>query len=357
MKNSIYLKENNKIILDKSILLDNSIQILNNLDDINLIKAFFYLEEIGDQNNGKAFQELESKFIKPVIDLKIIKDQYINHLTASGKASSTVEGYLSEIERFLKYLESKKIDLYLLESNTLNLYLSNSRKERGLLSVSYSRVVIIIRCFLVFLFKNGYIATDISQDLSIPRKVHKEREYLSAEDILKIENYLKIKRERYKGENVRDRIIFNLGIRCGFRKSEMMKLDWEDVDLENNKLKILDSKEGRDRVVYFNGFLKKDLDSYRKLNRQYKGPAIRGSHGKKITSTSLHNIVNKIYRESGIYRKGLKLHSLRHTFAVLQVKKGTDMHTIKTLMGHSSLETTDKYLHTLGVNLKNAVLE
>ena len=88
--------------------MDNSIQILNNLDDINLIKAFFYLEEIGDQNNGKAFQELESKFIKPVIDLKIIKDQYINHLTASGKASSTVEGYLSEIERFLKYLESKK---------------------------------------------------------------------------------------------------------------------------------------------------------------------------------------------------------------------------------------------------------
>ncbi len=357
MKNSIYLKENNKIILDKSILLDNSMRILKNLDDIKLIKVFFFLDDINNQNNDKVLKGSKSKFTEPDIKLEVIKDRYINHLAASGKASSTVKSYIDEIERFIKYLESKKIDLYWLESSTLDSYLSNSRQKRKLSSVSYSRVVIITRCFLVFLFKKGYIATDLSQELSTPRKVRKDREYLSEEDILKIENYLKIKKERYKGDNIRNRIIFNLGIKCGFRKSELAKLNWEDVDLGNNKLKILDSKGGKDRVVYFNGILKEDLDCYRKLNRQYKGSVIRGSHGKKITSTSLHNIVHKIYRESGVYREGLRLHSLRHTFAVLQVKKGTDMHTIKTLMGHNSLETTDKYLHALGVNLENAILE
>lgn len=63
-----------------------------------------------------------------------------------------------------------------------------------------------------------------------------------------------------------------------------------------------------------------------------------------------------MYKESGIYRKNLTIHSLRHTYAERLRRKGIDVATISKLMGHSSLETTAIYLHSNKEDFKRAVL-
>lgn len=214
----------------------------------------------------------------------------------------------------------------------------------------------VLRSFASYLYKNGYIDKDIAQDLKVPRRVDKEREYLTDTDIKKITDYLDNRVERYKEENLRDKLIIHLGIYCGLRKAEIMKLNWEDINLEERRIKIIQSKGNKDRIVYFNGEFKDVLTEYRKNTDAYKGALVRGTFGKRITSCPLQRIVQRIYVESEVYREGLTIHSLRHTYAENLRKNGTDLKVIKTLMGHSSLATTDRYLHVSPEDLKEAAM-
>jgi len=68
------------------------------------------------------------------------------------------------------------------------------------------------------------------------------------------------------------------------------------------------------------------------------------------------NAVRRVYKDSGVYRQGLTIHSLRHTYADTLRKKGYDFSVIQELLGHKSLDTTVKYLHVTKEDLKKAAL-
>ena len=157
-------------------------------------------------------------------------------------------------------------------------------------------------------------------------------------------------------ENLRDKIIFSLGIDCGLRRQEFINLNWEDINLKENSINIKNSKGKKNRIVYFNKKLRELLYLYRKLNGKYINALIRGAHGKRITKCSLQNIISRIFKESKTYRKNLTLHSLRHTYAERLRRKGIDLPTISKLLGHSRLDTTDIYLHVNKDDFKMAVL-
>ena len=147
-----------------------------------------------------------------------------------------------------------------------------------------------------------------------------------------------------------------LGLNCGLRKSEISKLNWEDLDFNERKIKILEAKGGKERIVYYSQELEKVILSYKKSSGNSTGALVRGSFGKRITSCPMQRIVRRMYVESGTYRPGITIHSLRHGFASSLRKKGVDLKIIKTLLGHSSLATTDRYLHVSAGDLKKAVL-
>ena len=174
--------------------------------------------------------------------------------------------------------------------------------------------------------------------------------------IIKILSYINQRRENYRNENLRDFIIIHLGIDCGLRKSEMLNMNWEDIDFSNNMVYIRMSKGGKSRKVPFNDGIKQLLLDYRKRTMKHSSKVIKGSFGKKITSCSLQNIIAGIYKKSGIYREGLCIHSLRHSYAERLRKKGTDITTIAKLLGHSRIDTTQTYFHVTDDDIKNSVL-
>jgi len=175
-------------------------------------------------------------------------------------------------------------------------------------------------------------------------------------DTENIRKYLSRRKEKYRNENLRDRIIISLGIDCGLRRQEFINLNWEDINFDENSINIKNSKGRKNRIVYFNKELKELLCLYRKLSGKYISGLIRGAHGKRITKCSLQNIISRIFKESKTYRKNLTLHSLRHTYAERLRRKGVDLPTISKLLGHSRLDTTDIYLHVNKDDFKMAVL-
>jgi len=350
---------NKKIVIEEEELKKKSIDVISSLNGLDVARAYFLLEDrfcsSNRHYNSSDINLTEVSDQDPNADE--IMEEYINYLKSSGRSEKTVKVYLSEAKKFLSCTQSANITFTDINLKVIFKYLSKAKESRHLSQNSYSRLMIALKCFLLFLYKNEIVKIDLYSDLKIPKKVDKKREVLTDDDIKKVENYLENRVEKFSGENIRDQIIFYLGIKCGLRKSEMIKLNWENIDLDECIIKVINSKGGKDRVVYFNGDLKKLLVNYRKVKGKYISAVIRGKNGKRICSNTLQEAIRRMYKESGIYRSGLTIHSLRHTYAESLRKNSIDLPTIQALLGHKSLEATAKYLHVTKDDLKKAVCE
>ncbi len=209
------------------------------------------------------------------------------------------------------------------------------------------------------MYDREYLKNDVAKKIEPVKKIASiERVILFDGEIRNIEYYIN-NRDGKEIENLRDFIIFYLGISCGLRRQEIINLNWNDVEIDEEGrpyLKILKSKGRKSRIVYIGENLFELLKKYQKISKKYIGALIRGDYGRRITKTSLQNIIKRIYSQSGVYKKNLNIHSLRHTYAERQRKRGIDIATISVLLGHSRLDTTMTYFHVNREDLKKAVL-
>lgn len=357
MGGKFYKEMTNQILIDLDNKKEETLGIVSSLKDDAILEAYYLLKNLNNPKSKSKDIEIITKVQKNNVSFETVMQKYLEYLKACSKAELTIKKYTSEISKFLNYLKENCIDFMDLNLGHINNYLSKTKSKRKLVVNSYSKVVINIRSFLKFLCENEIMDTDFSNKIIIPKTVTKEMDFLNDSDIEKVEQYLINRKENYIGENLRDKIVFYLGLYCGLRKSEIINLDWNNVIFNQDILKILNSKGGKDRKVKFGNKLKNILTEYRKTSDKYIGAAVRGNFRKRMSQCSLQKIITRIFKESNIYRKGLTLHSLRHTYAVKQIQKGTDIHTLKNLMGHSSIVTTEKYLHLLDENIDNSALE
>jgi len=334
----------------RNIIEEDLIKIIRGLSSSDLINVYRNLSGIKIcSNNNLQIRKKNNPLKKDIIG------EYSTHLRSQNKADSTIKDYINISVKFTSYIKQNNINFESLIMSDIDNYLSLIR-SRNLSNNTYAKLINCIRSFLKFLYGREYIKKDFSSLIKIPSKVESIKEELSDLDIKNIKNYLSLRKEKYKNENLRDKIIFNLGIDCGLRRQEFINLNWEDINLKENSINIKNSKGRKNRVVYFNKDLRELLYLYRKFNGKYISALIRGVHGKRITKCSLQNIISRIFKESKTYRKNLTLHSLRHTYAERLRKKGVDLPTISKLLGHSRLDTTDIYLHVNKDDFKIAVL-
>ena len=140
--------------------------------------------------------------------------------------------------------------------------------------------------------------------------------------------------------------IICMALQTGMRKSEIANLRWEEVDLETREIEVVKTKSGRKRTIPISSDLFKvlaELEGTRQSNGfvfQYRDPKTGRSRHVVFFRTAFEHAC----RRAGI--KGLTFHDLRHTFASRLVRKGVDLITIKDLLGHSSVRTTERYSHS-----------
>ncbi|GAN31881.1 tyrosine recombinase [Candidatus Brocadia sinica JPN1] len=144
-----------------------------------------------------------------------------------------------------------------------------------------------------------------------------------------------------------DRMAVLLGLFCGLRLNETLKLTWDNFDFTRNLLTFTQSKTGKQVTVPFSDFMVKELTDYKgncKNNNLFEDSEINQS---LITCRSKH--FKEVFERLGIH--GFTYHCLRHTFASLQGDLGTGAVTVKEMLGHSDLSMTLKYSH-IGLDSK-----
>jgi len=142
-----------------------------------------------------------------------------------------------------------------------------------------------------------------------------------------------------------------ISLHTGMRKGEVLKLKWENVDFEAQEITIVETKDDEDRVVPMNPFLFNLLFTLKSQDGKSEYVFMN-------PRTGTHYVEIKRGFTSGLKKAGIQdfhFHDLRHTYASRLVRNGVDLNTVKELLGHSSITTTQRYLHSQAEQKREAV--
>jgi integrase/recombinase XerC len=152
----------------------------------------------------------------------------------------------------------------------------------------------------------------------------------------------------------RDRAMAETLYSSGLRISELVGLNWADLDLEMGMVRVRHGKGNKERVVPIGEPALKALQDWRRhmpFAGDRNGPIFTNLRGGRITTRSVELIVGRLLAVSGIGNR-ITPHGLRHSFATHLLDHGADLRSIQEMLGHASLTTTQRYTHVSVNRLK-----
>lgn len=280
-----------------------------------------------------------------------------------NQSDKTLENYRHYMRRFAQFAGAEllvsKIDQDLV--NRYRLGLNRMRGEEGeqLLSIkTQSYHVIALRAFLKFLIKHDK-ETLAPEKIELAKMPQRSVDYLEREELDKL--FAAIEKKNISG--LRDFAILRTLYSTGLRISELVRLDKEDISLENKEFRVI-GKGGKYRIVFLSGEAVQAIDEYWKMRKDTLKAAFI-SHGrgkavekdlnlnedKRITATMIQFLVRNYAKKAGLL-KIVTPHKLRHSFATELLKNGADIRAVQDLLGHSSITTTQIYTHVTNRRLR-----
>lgn len=146
--------------------------------------------------------------------------------------------------------------------------------------------------------------------------------------------------------NMRNHLIINMLYSCGIRRDELIKINDADINVYSKELRI-HGKRGKMRIIPLPDKLVEEIVQWQKVRDSLfdlpkPAPLICSSRG-VLTSDAVYKIVHQMLLSTGATHKGP--HALRHTFATALLNDGAEINSVKELLGHASLQSTQIYTH------------
>jgi integrase len=199
--------------------------------------------------------------------------------------------------------------------------------------------------------RDGLVSADTpTKPVKVPKFDNKRLRFLGREEA---ENLLANLKER--SQQVHDMAL--LSLHCGLRAGEIFNLCWGDVDVNRGTLTLRNTKSGKTRTAYMTERVKNIFTNL--VREDHDALVFPDRNGMKIKDIShaFDRAVDELALNNGISdpRQKAVFHTLRHTFASWLVENGTDLFTVKELMGHSTLVMSERYIH-VGQNALQAAV-
>lgn len=225
--------------------------------------------------------------------------------------------------------------------------------DAGVSNSSINRKMSSLKAFYKFLLKTKQIEVSPlfkHKALKTPKKIQIP---FSEEELNNVLHHMAYK-EGFEG--VRDKLIIDLFYTTGIRRSELIGLQLNAVDLSGGVVKVL-GKRNKERIVPLLSLVIEQLKLYLDERKGLKSIVDANylfllSSGNKLNETFVYRLINDYF--SNVSEKVKRSpHMLRHTFATHMLNHGADLNSIKELLGHSSLASTQVYTHSSLTELKN----
>lgn len=236
----------------------------------------------------------------------------------------------------------------------LTYYKSADDKEHLNAEKGKKRKLVSLRSFYNYYFKKEMITTNPASLISVPKLHDKEIVRLEIDEVAKLldevenaDNMTKAQQKFHEKTKLRDLAMMTLLLGTGIRVSECVGLDINDVDFDNNGIKIR-RKGGYEVIVYFGDEVRKALLDYleeRKLIVPCEGHSnalFLSLQQKRINVRSVENLVKK-YASTVTKLKKITPHKLRSTYGTSLYRETGDIYLVADVLGHKDVNTTKKH--------------
>ena len=225
---------------------------------------------------------------------------------------------------------------------------------------SQARTVAALKCFFRFCVENEHLERDPAAVLRTPKKREALPDVLDRHELgrlLAVPDLEGVWKREHPGKRERDRLLLALFAYAGLRRSELLGLDWDDVDLQRRLLRVRIAKGGRQRVVPIHPALGPLFADYLSTRCGDPEPALFvGVQGRRLSQTILSETFRRYTRAAGVTtRKRVTPHTLRHVFASELLHAGANLRQIQDLLGHKHLDSTQRYTRVTAHELRGAI--
>lgn len=265
---------------------------------------------------------------------------YMSGLILDGKSEKTAYVYLRHLKRFCDFLGGK--NLISVTTFDIRNYLANG-KVRGLSNVSLENTRTTLSAFFQWLSNEEYIDKNPCSAVK-PIKCTKEiKQPFSVVEQDAIKKHC---------SNLKERAIVELLLSSGVRVSELVDLDVSDVDFNNKALRIRHGKGDKERVTYINELTLNYLVKYLTDAKVETGALFQTNRHKKYTTSGIRRMLSRLAERARV--ENVHPHRFRRTFATTLASRGMDIQDIKTLMGHTDINTTMLYVTSNNIKVNNS---
>ena len=272
-------------------------------------------------------------------------DAYLTNLSAErGLSENTLTAYRYDLTQFLDYLRRREItQLSSVQPGHVYDFLAGLRRA-GLTPASLRRKTISLKLWMQFLCREAHIPADPTLAVDPPKTSARLPTTLSLPEI---ERLLTVP-SMHTPEGLRDRAMLETMYGCGLRVSELVSLKSESIDLRARLIRPF-GKGKKERLVPLGDGVSETLTAYLASARpallQKKPPTpflFVTRRGGPMTRHHFLDVVKQYAREAGIART-ISPHALRHSFATHLLSGGADLRAIQEMLGHVSIQTTQRY--------------
>jgi site-specific recombinase XerD len=263
-----------------------------------------------------------------------------DYMASRNLAAKTRVEYASDITQFLEFLESSHVhEIEELEPKYIRAFLAEL-DQLNLAGSSRRRKFSVVRSFTKWLKDSGRIANNPTLQVESPRTGTKEPRVLSKEEYQRVLAAV---------QKPRDRALIQLVLQTGVRLSEVYQLNLTDLRLPKQvkkdsfgEMRIF-GKGRKERTLVLNAKVCEALAEWLSKRPQVETDAVFVSKKRqRLSKRQIQNVVYKYFDLAEVDKACV--HTLRHTMATHHYAMGTDILTLKQILGHESMETTTIYI-------------
>jgi len=291
------------------------------------------------------------------VDLKNIKTEFLSYLKSErGFSNHTLESYSNDIGVFIDYCSTifsgYTIDLDLIDTNIIRRFIGSEmekvyitkKEKKSYHTKTIARRLAAIKSLFNYLYNFEKIKDNPAMHLRTPKTDKNLPVIVRENDIVSLMEEPIKNPITNEIEGERDHAILEMLYATGLRLNELLSINICDIDRKSKLVKVM-GKGGKERIVPIGKVALNSIESYLKklgksIRSSYEDPLFVNKKGKRLPKRTLQRRIKK-YLE--VTMGGGTVHTLRHTFATHLVNSGADILTVKELLGHSSLSSTQHY--------------